>query len=727
MTNVLAAILLAAFGLRVLLLDQQSLWYDEAYSVFYARAGLNAIAGQKQADPIPYFMALWGWVKLAGHGEYAVRYLSVALGTLTIPLLYQVVRAAGSRLLGIIAAAALAVSAFHVYYSQEARLHIAAGLLAALIICTLIQAVRRETAWRWLAYGLAAAAGMYTYYYLALLLLGLNLPLLASRKISRSWWLANAGALALALPGLVLAYLRVTAFKEPYVPTLGPPALQFFAIIPAYVFVDSGLSSEWIVPLSAIVLVLAAFAFLSALRQGGLIWSMLAWGFAVPAVGVFAIPAVLNVFSHPRYEIVALPALLALLVWSWRHYALRMRWLRPAGVAFLLLPSGAALLNSYTNSSFQRDDNRGALALTRQEALAGEILVYDLPLQYDVLDYYGRDLGIPSQGLPIPRNPALPRDRQFVAATGDRAATEQRLAELSGQYAGLWLLLSGDPVQWTEDWLDVHRTTVLNRWFGRVRLKHYRPLPGPDLSLPDAERAARSFGPLRLEQVKVARLTLGKPWPVYFLWSAGSPPAADYTISAQLFNSAGQRVAQLDSQPFNGWLPTSQWLTGKKYQDTMLLTLPNSLPSGVYELRVSVYDKQGLTGQQTPILRLLQGEAAARQLMADADAGWTLQTVRLGSAGALALDGVVRQAPSADYTWFVHLLEPSGRLLAQDDRPPVAPTSAWRPGDRFSEIFVVPAAPAGAKLEIGAYDASGRRVSFRNADGSATDHLELPL
>jgi mannosyltransferase len=722
LNKVLVVTLLVGFALRVALLDHQSLWYDEAYSVYYARAGLTAIAGQQQADPLPYFVALWGWIKLAGSGEYAVRYLSVVLGMLTIPLVYKLVP---NKRLGVLPAAMLAISAFHIYYSQEARLHVAAGFLAALMAYTLTRAVKHDSANRWLAYGAAAAGGLYTYYYLVLTLAGLNLPLALRRKRRRAWWLANLGAVALAAPGLILAYKRVTAFSEPYVPPLGPPPLQFLAQIPGYLFVDSALEQERVWALSGLTLVAAAVAFWTALRREGLVWHMLAWGFAIPAVGVFVIPTALSVFFHPRYEIIALPALLALLACAWRVHAAPRPWLTIVAAVCLLAPTGRALLNSWTQPAFQRDDNRGALALIRREALPDEVLVYDLPLQYDVIDYYGRDLGIPMQALPIPKNPTLPRDRQFVAETSDRPATERRLQELAAQHAGFWLLLSGDPVEWTEDWLDAHRTPVLNRWFGRVRLKHYRPAPAPDLRLPNGLRIAKTFGPLELLQARTGDITPGKPWPVDLLWQPAAPLERDITISLQVFDIESRRVAQLDARPFDGALPTSQWRAGLRYHDTMLLTLPPDLSPGVYDLKLSAYDSQGLAGQQTDILRTTYGPATARPVQAAAEPGWNLETVRVSPNGAVTLEGAVERTPPAGFTWFVHVLDADGRLTAQDDHPPLTPTGAWRQGDRFAEVFRL--SGSGARLEIGAYDSSGRRVSWRQAGEPAKDHLEVPL
>ncbi|HEX6513554.1 MAG TPA: hypothetical protein VF157_14725, partial [Chloroflexota bacterium] len=68
----------------------------------------------------------------------------------------------------------------------------------------------------------------------------------------------------------------------------------------------------------------------------------------------------------------------------------------------------------------------------------------------------------------------------------------------------------------------------------------------------------------------------------------------------------------------------------------------------------------------------------------------------------------------------------SGKLVSQDDHPPLTPTTAWQPRDAFTDVFVVPQNPAMASLEIGAYDASGKRTNFNVQGGSASDHLAVP-
>lgn len=73
-------------------------------------------------------------------------------------------------------------------------------------------------------------------------------------------------------------------------------------------------------------------------------------------------------------------------------------------------------------------------------------------------------------------------------------------------------------------------------------------------------------------------------------WHALAPLPTDYTVSLRLVGPDGTRLAQHDSWPANGLLPTSQWRPGDYVRDAHLLTLPSGLIPGDYTLQVVVYD-----------------------------------------------------------------------------------------------------------------------------------------
>jgi hypothetical protein len=202
---------------------------------------------------------------------------------------------------------------------------------------------------------------------------------------------------------------------------------------------------------------------------------------------------------------------------------------------------------------------------------------------------------------------------------------------------------------------------------------------------------------------------------------------AGYTISLQLFDGDGRRVAQADGEPFAGALPVSRWEAGRTYEDTRTLALP-ALQPGVYELRASAYDSasHAPAGDQQLIARLAYLPAAKPiPLDAIADAGWRLSSAAVSDSGVV-LTGEVTATPSRGFTWFVHVLDASDRILSQDDHPPLAPMATWQPDDVIAEPFRVTIPANATRLEIGAYDAAGQRVPMAVA-GNQQDVISVPL
>jgi hypothetical protein len=75
---------------------------------------------------------------------------------------------------------------------------------------------------------------------------------------------------------------------------------------------------------------------------------------------------------------------------------------------------------------------------------------------------------------------------------------------------------------------------------------------------------------------------------VSLFWKALGPIGKDLTVSVQLLDAAGRLVAQQDSQPAGGRLPTSVWPTGQIVQDDHVVPLDRP-PAGLQTI-VVVYD-----------------------------------------------------------------------------------------------------------------------------------------
>ena len=81
-----------------------------------------------------------------------------------------------------------------------------------------------------------------------------------------------------------------------------------------------------------------------------------------------------------------------------------------------------------------------------------------------------------------------------------------------------------------------------------------------------------------------------------------------------------------------------------------------------------------------------------------------------------------------DYLVFVHVLDPDGEKLWQDDHPPSVPTSQWKPGQvvEYSRMVFVPNYPyiGEAVVRIGLYNpATGKRVSLNATESSRQEYI----
>lgn len=129
-------------GLRVLLLDSQGLWLDEAFSVWLANHSVGEMlqwTAKIDQHPPLYYLLLHYWIALRGDTPYSVRLLSVLFGVGTIPMIYLIGKRLSSAKMGVAAAAFLAVSPFHIRFAQETRMYTLLTFNAAVAMYALVR------------------------------------------------------------------------------------------------------------------------------------------------------------------------------------------------------------------------------------------------------------------------------------------------------------------------------------------------------------------------------------------------------------------------------------------------------------------------------------------------------------------------------------------------------------------------------------------------------------
>lgn len=169
----LALLLVAGAVLRLLHLGEPSLWWDEFITLGISKLSLGrmlhilTVVGPSDIGGEffpPLYHAITHFVLRMSHDDAVLRLLSVACGTLSIAVLYGLVRELFSRQAALFAAALTTFSVYQIHYSRELRPYSLFMLLALLSLLTLYHFLTRGGMRHLLGYVLVTTAMCYTAY-----------------------------------------------------------------------------------------------------------------------------------------------------------------------------------------------------------------------------------------------------------------------------------------------------------------------------------------------------------------------------------------------------------------------------------------------------------------------------------------------------------------------------------------------------------------------------------
>jgi uncharacterized membrane protein len=167
------AIIIVGGALRFHRLDAQSLWLDEGLQYYVATN--NSIADilfTRMRSFHPPLSFLVNHIFLSVHeSEFFLRLPSVLFGIASLPLAYMLARELTSTRIALFSVALLALSPFHIWYSQEGRMYSQMLFFSLLSSAFLLQALKQGKARWWVYYVLVSAAGMYTHIFMGLVLI----------------------------------------------------------------------------------------------------------------------------------------------------------------------------------------------------------------------------------------------------------------------------------------------------------------------------------------------------------------------------------------------------------------------------------------------------------------------------------------------------------------------------------------------------------------------------
>lgn len=216
------AILLGAGLIGWLIASQQSLWFDEGYSLMLVRHKLSDLIHWTSVDVHPplYYLLLKGWGALFGMGEMTLRLFSLICFVLSLWVLFLLLKKLFNQKIALGGLLVVAFSPLLVRYSFEIRAYALMALIGvtASYLLVLIQQEARKS-WRtdyYIVYAILVALGVLTHYYMAFLWLGhlVWLTVRAYQKkqslVKQPWIVAYCGAVVLFLPWLPFALQQVS-------------------------------------------------------------------------------------------------------------------------------------------------------------------------------------------------------------------------------------------------------------------------------------------------------------------------------------------------------------------------------------------------------------------------------------------------------------------------------------------------------------------------------------
>jgi uncharacterized membrane protein len=604
----LLLITLIGFALRTLRLDYAELRGDEALGYLFSleRLGnlISSTIALKEPHPVASYAVQGAWIGLAGHTEFALRFVSAWFGALAVPLVYALARRLGlPRLTAALAAAFIAVSPYAIWHSQDARMY---SISLALTLGSTVLMLRALTGGQrsaWVAYVAVTWLALQTHYYAAYIVVAQNLFVFGRGLVSADerrrllpWLAAQAATGLLYLPWLIAARSTLTGYvgngDSPGLVAMWLRSLSVFAVGETLPPPQRELAAYF----AALLALWGAYRlFRSGARGRRALW--LAAVYLVAPLMITWAGALSRPIFNERYIIAALPgfALLAAAAVSparampERASAGGLRgvpaWLGAALGALLLAVMLLSLRNLAFEPSFSKSSGWRHLAAVMGRFTQGSEPAVTRAAQNfpdPTLWYYYQG---PAAHAVIPPAP------------NDRAAADALVGELVDQGVRRVVIAAAPSANWDSSGIA---GAALEAEFARSQevaygnwnvLVYDRP---PDAIAP--ADALFSNG-LRLTAAAPgqARLTPGDALPVYLQWDAAAAElSGTENLTLQLLDAEGRVAAQTDRA-----------LTALDFDEAgaaYVIWLPRTLRDGRYRLILALYDpgKEGAPRLLTP-------------------------------------------------------------------------------------------------------------------------------
>ncbi|MDK2890092.1 MAG: hypothetical protein PWR21_724 [Methanoculleus sp.] len=453
-SRILAGLTAIGALLRLYNLGGNSLWLDEASTLTFARQSLIGIwettAGGEFNPPLFYWLE--HGMLVFGESEFVLRLLPALLGILTIPAVYLVGKEFRDRNVGLIAAALLAFSPFHIFYSQEARAYAPMLFFFSLALLFYVRAGKANETRSWVLFGLFSAAAFWMHFYAVVPVAVLILHALATRagsiREARNPVLALAAFTAATLP-LLIVTVNLFLARTSSAPTFGVQGLD---VVYWTLLEISGHSIGVLVPFLLLFLAGVACTWRED-RDGAL---LLVFMMLLPLAASLLLSSRMPMI--PRYLIYLLPVYFIGIASAYPalRALVRERWAVAIFIAAAVLVAVPFLSTYYTIP--QKNDWRGFSAELGGMTGEGDLVVVLPSYMTQPLDYYYSnatdgtlEIGATTEEDLAAIRARYPGRRAFYVATADIFAADpsgnaadwlEENTRAVGQHMGIYLFAS---------------------------------------------------------------------------------------------------------------------------------------------------------------------------------------------------------------------------------------------------------------------------------------------
>jgi len=594
-----------------------------------------------------YIYLLAGFFKLFGSTPLAIKALSALLGTITVPLLYFLVRELlNSRSTAMLAASWLAISFWHVNYSRLGWEIILAPLFVIVTIYFLWRGLRTKRWREFVCAGLTLGASLYTYQALRFLPILVVVYLLFRALLEKGFWREYGARAAVCVVIAILVFAPLGAYfaahsdtflrragevsifnpeKNPQGP-LHSFVLSTIRVLGTYNVQGDPLWRHNLPGRPAFDVLTSAFFFVG-LGLSVLRWRERSYSLLLFWLVVLSLPPILTPprdVPHFSRSIGALPAACVFAAlgiqtaWQWlrkRRPSARIRTIAASSVVVILVASAGLTIRDYfvvwagypelrehyfdgqfvdLTAAMNELDDPGAVWLLPISALASP---HDEPGHHTV-EFLYRGLA-PFHFLRLDESTAATELSRLTRGRDKALLVDYKNYVLEEAYN----FIDADPKRLAPFLLGKYGEEVEQHSFESFDIRAYALPTSADFSI------AESLEPLRANFERQLLLTAadfgvgakaetgqsplpsgGEAW-VVLQWRSLAQLPADYSVAVYLLDQRDRVVGQVDKLLLaNNMRGTSQWTPGQDEMDYYVLPNLPATPPGEYHIEVSAYD-----------------------------------------------------------------------------------------------------------------------------------------